>query len=138
LHAGGLTELVGREEELELLLRRGAKAKTGEGQVGLLSCESGIGKTRLTASLMERLPPQPLPPLRYFSSPQHTDSALYPIMSQMERVAAADPSPRSNPMTDHQPGRRVRPAGLRHRGGAPGSSPSVASSSWSSSSWSWS
>jgi class 3 adenylate cyclase len=50
LHAGGLTELVGREEELELLLRRWSKAKTGEGQVVLLSGEAGIGKSRLTAA----------------------------------------------------------------------------------------
>jgi class 3 adenylate cyclase len=50
LHASGLTELVGREEELELLLRRWSKAKTGEGQVVLLSGEAGIGKSRLTAA----------------------------------------------------------------------------------------
>ena len=56
-HATGLTELVGREEELELLLRRWSKAKTGEGQVVLLSGEAGIGKSRLTAALMERLAP---------------------------------------------------------------------------------
>ena len=55
LHASGLTELVGREEELELLLRRWSKAKTGEGQVVLLSGEAGIGKSRLTAALLERL-----------------------------------------------------------------------------------
>ena len=53
-HASGLTELVGREEELELLLRRWSKAKTGEGQVVLLSGEAGIGKSRLTAALLER------------------------------------------------------------------------------------
>ena len=52
LHASGLTELVGREEELELLLRRWSKAKTGEGQVVLLSGEPGIGKSRLTAALL--------------------------------------------------------------------------------------
>jgi hypothetical protein len=54
LHASGLTELVGREEELEILLRRWSKAKTGEGQVVLLSGEPGIGKSRLTAALLER------------------------------------------------------------------------------------
>ena len=57
LHASGLTDLVGREEELELLLRRWSKAKTGEGQVVLLSGEPGIGKSRLTAALLERLAP---------------------------------------------------------------------------------
>ena len=87
LHAGGLTELVGREEELELLLRRWSKAKTGESQVVLLSGEAGIGKSRLTAALLERLASEPNTRLRYFCSPQHTDSALYPIISQMERAA---------------------------------------------------
>jgi class 3 adenylate cyclase len=87
LHASGLTELVGREEELELLLRRWSKAKTGEGQVVLLSGEAGIGKSRLTAALLERLAAEPHTRLRYFCSPQHTDSALYPIIAQMERVA---------------------------------------------------
>jgi class 3 adenylate cyclase/tetratricopeptide (TPR) repeat protein len=87
LHASGLTDLVGREEELELLLRRWSRAKTGEGQVALLSGEAGIGKSRLTAALLERLAGEPHTRLRYFCSPQHTDSALYPIIGQMERAA---------------------------------------------------
>jgi class 3 adenylate cyclase len=97
LHAGGLTALVGREEELELLLRRWSRAKTGEGQVVLLSGEAGIGKSRLTATLLERLADEPHTRLRYFCSPQHTDSALYPIISQMERAAgmAHDDTPQT-------------------------------------------
>ena len=87
LHATGLTALVGREEELELLLRRWSMAKTGEGHVVLLSGEAGIGKSRLTAALLERLATEPHTRLRYFCSPQHTDSALYPIISQMARAA---------------------------------------------------
>src|SRR4029077_6831756 len=55
LHASGLTELVGREEELELLLRRWSRAESGQGQVVLLSGEAGIGKSRLTAALLECL-----------------------------------------------------------------------------------
>jgi class 3 adenylate cyclase/predicted ATPase len=86
-HATGLTELVGREEELDLLLRRWSKAKTGEGQVVLLSGEAGIGKSRLTAALLERVASEPHTRLRYFCSPQHTDSAFYPIISQTERAA---------------------------------------------------
>jgi predicted ATPase/class 3 adenylate cyclase len=86
LRTTGLTALVGREEELELLLRRWARAKTGEGQVVLLAGEAGIGKSRLTAALMERLGGEPTR-LRYFCSPQHTDSALYPIIGQMERAS---------------------------------------------------
>jgi class 3 adenylate cyclase len=87
LHASGLTALVGREEELELLLRRWSRAKTGEGQMVLLSGEAGIGKSRLTAALLERLAAEPHTRLRYFCSPRHTDSALYPIIAQMERAA---------------------------------------------------
>ena len=87
LHAGGLTALVGREEETELLLRCWSKAKGGEGQVVLLSGEAGIGKSRLTAALLERLAGEPHTRLRYFCSPQHTDSAFYPIIGQMERAA---------------------------------------------------
>jgi class 3 adenylate cyclase len=87
LHASGLTELVGREEELDLLLRRWSKAKTGEGQVVLLSGEAGIGKSRLTAALLEKLTSEPHTRLRYFCSPQDTDSALYPVIGQMERAA---------------------------------------------------
>ncbi len=88
LHAGGLTALVGREEQLELLLRRWSKAKTGEGQVVLLSGEAGIGKSRLAAALLEHLTNDPHTRLRYFCSPQHPDSALYPVIGQMERAAA--------------------------------------------------
>jgi class 3 adenylate cyclase len=87
LHTSGLTPLVGREEELELLLRRWSRAKSGEGQVVLISGEAGIGKSRLVAALLERLASEPHTRLRYFCSPQHTDSALHPIISQMERAA---------------------------------------------------
>jgi class 3 adenylate cyclase/predicted ATPase len=87
LHAGGLTALVGREEETELLLRRWSRAKSGEGQVVLLSGEAGIGKSRLTAALLESVAPEPHTRLRYFCSPQHTDSAFYPIIGQMEHAA---------------------------------------------------
>ena len=87
LHATELTELVGREEELDLLLRRWSKAKSAEGQVVLLSGEPAIGKSRLTAALLESVTVEPHTRLRYFCSPQHTDSALFPIISQMERAA---------------------------------------------------
>jgi class 3 adenylate cyclase len=93
----GATPLVGREEEIELLLRRWTRAKRGEGQVVLLAGEAGIGKSRLTASLMERVAGEPHTRLRYFCSPQHSDSALYPIIGQLERAAglAHDDAPRA-------------------------------------------
>src|SRR5436190_17052842 len=87
LHATGLTALVGRSEESEMLLRRWSRAKAGEGQVVLLSGEAGIGKSRLTATLLERLASEPHTRLRYFCSPQHADSAFYPIIGQLERAA---------------------------------------------------
>ena len=87
LHTAGLTALVGREEEFELLLRCWSRTKTGQGQVVLMSGEAGIGKSRLTAALLERVAGEPHTRLRYFCSPQHTDGALYPIIGQMERAA---------------------------------------------------
>src|SRR5262249_30326206 len=87
LHAAGLTALVGREEEIELLRRRWSRAKSGNGQVGVVSGVPGIGKSRLTAALLESLAPEPHTRLRYFCSPQHTDSAFSPIIGQMERAS---------------------------------------------------
>jgi len=87
MHAGSLTALVAREEEIDLLLRRWSKAKTGEGQVVLLSGEAGIGKSRLAAALTEGLAAERHTRLRYFCSPQHTDSAFYPLIGQFERAA---------------------------------------------------
>ena len=91
LRATGQTALVGRDEESELLLRRWKTAKSGEGQVVLLSGEPGIGKSRLTAALLESLARERHMRLRYFCSPHHTDSAFYPIIDQMERAAGLAP-----------------------------------------------
>ena len=87
LHSGGLTALVGREEETDLFVRRWAKAEAGDGQVVLLSGEAGIGKSRLTATFLQRLAGEAHVRMRYFFSPQRTDSAFYPIISHMERAA---------------------------------------------------
>ena len=87
LRGSVLTALVGRKEELGLLLRRWAKATTGEGQAVLISGEAGIGKSRLTAALLECLAAEPHTCLRYFCLPQHTDSAFYPVIGQFERAA---------------------------------------------------
>jgi len=90
LHATDLTALVGREEEFELLRRRWFKATDGEGQVVLLSGEAGIGKSRLTTAFVKLLAGEPHIRLRYSCSPQHTDSALYPIIGQIERAAGLE------------------------------------------------
>jgi class 3 adenylate cyclase/tetratricopeptide (TPR) repeat protein len=87
LRAGTLMPLVGRDEELDLLLQRWQQAKSGDGKVVLVSGEPGIGKSRLTAALAERLAKEPHTRLRYFCSPHHQDSALYPFIMQLERAA---------------------------------------------------
>ena len=83
----GETPLVGREEEVELLIRRWHQAKSGEGRVVLISGEPGIGKSRLTAALSEHIGSEPHTRLRYFCSPHHQDSALYPFIAQLEHAA---------------------------------------------------
>jgi len=87
LHGASLTALVGRQEEIELLLRRWRRAQAGEGQVVLLSGEAGIGKSRLLVGLIERIASEPETRLRYFCSPQQTDSTFYPIIRQFEHAA---------------------------------------------------
>ncbi|MCX4149855.1 MULTISPECIES: adenylate/guanylate cyclase domain-containing protein [Paraburkholderia] len=87
LHATTLTPIVGRGEEIELLLSRWQRAKNGKGQVVLLSGEPGIGKSRLTTALEERLQFEQHDRLRYFCSRRHQDSAFYPFISQLERAA---------------------------------------------------
>jgi len=83
----GATPLIGRDEEIDLLLGRWKQAKGGEGQVVMVSGEPGIGKSRLTSELAERLKSEPHTRLRYFCSPHYQDSALYPFTSQLERAA---------------------------------------------------
>src|ERR1700730_10403192 len=83
----GPTPLVGRDEELDLLLRRWQQAKAGEGRVVLVSGEPGIGKSRLTAALSQAIQSEQHTRLRYFCSPHHQDSALHPFIVQLEHAA---------------------------------------------------
>jgi len=94
LRGSALTPLVGREEEIDLLLRRWTRAKVGDGQIVLITGEPGIGKSRITVELEERLHAEPHLRLRYFCSPYCRDSALYPFIDQLwhaAEFARADP-----------------------------------------------
>jgi class 3 adenylate cyclase/predicted ATPase len=91
LRGSALTPLVGRDEEIDLLLRRWERAKSGDGQVVLICGEPGIGKSRITAELEGRLNAEPHIRLRYFCSPYHQDSALFPFVDQLGRVSGFAP-----------------------------------------------
>ena len=97
LHGGALSTLIGRDEELELLLRRWARAKAGDGQVVLVSGEPGIGKSRLAAALAERLIAERHVRLRYFCSPYHQarpDRAIQVRCGRPGRGLSRRPDPR--------------------------------------------
>jgi class 3 adenylate cyclase/tetratricopeptide (TPR) repeat protein len=83
---GTLTPLVGRDEELDLLLRRWSQARDGEGQVVLLAGEAGIGKSRILTALRERLEAQGVQALRFQCSPYYVNSAFWPIIDNLERT----------------------------------------------------
>ena len=92
LHGTRLTPLVGRGEELELVLSRWRQAKEGGGQVALISGEPGIGKSRLVLALRERLQDEPKAIVSYASSPHHVHSALFPFIAQLERSLGFSPT----------------------------------------------
>src|ERR1700724_488003 len=86
-HNTRLTPLIGRDEEIELLLRRWRHAAEGEGCVVVLTGEPGIGKSHIALALEERLQSEPHITLRHFCSAHHTNSALYPFIRQLERAS---------------------------------------------------
>ena len=92
--ADGMAPIVGRDHELALLIERWRQAKSGEGQMVLLTGEAGIGKSRITEALVETVADEPHFLLRYQCSPYHADSALYPVIQQLTHAAgfAADDS----------------------------------------------
>ena len=87
MHKTKLPPLFGREEEIELLLRRWRHATQEEGRVVVLTGEPGIGKSHIALALDERLQSEPHITLRYFCSEHHTNSALFPFIGQLERAA---------------------------------------------------
>ncbi len=91
LRGASLTPLIGREHELGILLERWAWAKDGDGQMVLISGEPGIGKSRLLGALREALAGEPHLTLSHFCSPYHANSALHPMIAQLERAAGFAP-----------------------------------------------
>lgn len=87
LRKAGITRLVGREVEVALLADRWNQTKEGEGQVVLLSGEAGIGKSRITQSLIESTAEDEPIRLRFQCSPFHTNTALYPVIERLEKNA---------------------------------------------------
>jgi class 3 adenylate cyclase/DNA-binding winged helix-turn-helix (wHTH) protein len=87
LRGARLTPLVGRSQELILLLDRWEQAKEGEGQVVLLAGEPGIGKSRLVQALRDRLADEPHAYQGYYCSPYYRDSPLQPVIAHLERAA---------------------------------------------------
>jgi class 3 adenylate cyclase/tetratricopeptide (TPR) repeat protein len=86
-HGAAATPIVGRDQELGLLLEQWRQAKAGEGQAVLLMGEAGIGKSRITEALIELVSAEPHHLIRYQCSPYNTDSALYPAIQQLTHAA---------------------------------------------------
>ena len=101
VHVTGLTDLIGREDEIDFLLGRQRLAWKGEGQIVLISGEPGIGKSRLVAALGERIASEPHTRLSYQCSPYHSNSALHPFIAHLERAARFKKTiPLSNALTN--------------------------------------
>ena len=84
---GKLTELVGRQGELQQMSALWERTKVGKGQVALLCGEAGIGKSRLCEEWLDRITDEPHTTIRYQCSPHHTNSPFYPVINQLEHAA---------------------------------------------------
>ena len=115
LRATGLSPLVGRSQELALLMERWEQAKAGEGQLVQLLGEPGIGKSRVLESLRERLADEPYTRVRYFCSPYHSNSALHPITAQLARARPSSATTIRRPSSPSSSGCSSAPASGRAR-----------------------
>jgi class 3 adenylate cyclase/tetratricopeptide (TPR) repeat protein len=88
---GRVAPVVGRDQELALLLERWRQAESGEGQLVLLTGEAGIGKSRITEAMMEAVAGEPHSLIRYQCSPYHAGSALHPAIHHLAHAADIDP-----------------------------------------------
>src|SRR5262249_51135826 len=82
----GLTPLVGRESEVTLLQERWAQAKSGQGQMVLLSGDAGIGKSRLIQRLKEHIVQEPHTRWECRSAEYYQHTALYPLTDLFQRI----------------------------------------------------
>ncbi len=88
----GLTPLVGRDEEIGLLLKRWTQASEGEGQVALIAGEAGIGKSRILRGFQDRIRDELRNRVLYFCSPYHQHSPFYPVIDQLGRGLRFEPA----------------------------------------------
>ena len=90
--ASNITELIGRDEEVEILLRRWQRAKAGQGQTVLITGEPGIGKSRLVRAVQDGVALEPHSRLLFQCSPYHSGSALHPVIEHLQRAAKFEPA----------------------------------------------
>ncbi|WP_169054306.1 adenylate/guanylate cyclase domain-containing protein [Nitratireductor sp. XY-223] len=98
--SGTLTPIVGRDREIELMLERWALARSGHGQIVLVSGEAGIGKSRITRAVIDEIAQDDLTRITYQCSPYHTDSAFYPVIQQLSFAAGFTPADSSDARLD--------------------------------------
>ena len=85
--SGALTPIIGREREIELMTERWAMARSGQGQLALVTGEAGIGKSRITQAVIDAVAKEDHIRMTYQCSPYHADSAFYPVIQQMSFAA---------------------------------------------------
>lgn len=98
--SGTLTPIVGRDREIELMLERWTLAKSGQGQMVIVSGEAGIGKSRITRAVLDEVAKDDHTRITYQCSPYHADSAFHPVIQQLSFSAGFAPSDRPEARLD--------------------------------------